>query len=158
MTDNIFFPLSIISAPAILMNACAILQNGTHVRYNLAITQLREFRNLQATNDNRFLSLYTKPDTVVKLAGRRINLILYGLNLLYVAVGLFGLTTFTGLFGALLGATKESIIDQIKSLMGFGAGLGVLFMIVAVLTFFLESMIARSMLKFHMMGADTLHK
>ena len=42
--DDPISPLSFVAGAAILANACAVMQNGTTTRYNLAIVQWREFR------------------------------------------------------------------------------------------------------------------
>jgi hypothetical protein len=44
MVDVPLVPLSFIAGPAVLANACAIMQNGASIRYNLAVQQLRELR------------------------------------------------------------------------------------------------------------------
>lgn len=37
--DDSFLPLSLIAGPAILTNACVIMQNSASIRYSLAVTQ-----------------------------------------------------------------------------------------------------------------------
>ncbi|MEV4935097.1 hypothetical protein [Sphingobium sp. LSP13-1-1.1] len=44
MSYDPFSALTLITGPAILTKACAILQNGATTRYNLAVTQWREFQ------------------------------------------------------------------------------------------------------------------
>jgi hypothetical protein len=154
MVDNPFFPLSFISAPAILMNACAIMQNGTNLRYGLAITQLRDFRNSIASNDDRITSLYTDPAEVVNLAKKRVQLLLRSLNFLYAAVGMFGTTTFIGLFGAFLIKADTQLVSKVTTVMVATAGIGIIFLLSAVVTFIQESAIAKSMLKLHLHTTD----
>lgn len=150
MADNPFFPLSFIAAPAILMNACAIMQNGTNIRYNLAVTQLRDFRSSIVNKDERMSSMYTDTDAVIRLAKRRVSLLLSGLNLLYSAVGVFGFTTFMCLLGAFLSKDNITLIADVTYFMIGAAGLGILLLLIAVLTFVRESSIARAMLKLHL--------
>ena len=52
MADIPLVPLSFIAGPAILANACAIMQNGASIRYNLAVQHLREFRTSIAAQDH----------------------------------------------------------------------------------------------------------
>jgi len=44
MSYDPFSALTLITGPAILTKACAILQNSATTRYNLAVTQWREFQ------------------------------------------------------------------------------------------------------------------
>lgn len=97
MVDNPFVALTFISGPAILTNACAIMQNSATIRYSLAIPQWRELRASLAVHSDLIDGLYADPDAALALAERRIRLPLGGLNLLYAGVGLFGLTsTYSG--------------------------------------------------------------
>lgn len=154
MVDNPFFPLSFIAGPAILMNACAVMQNGTNLRYGLAVNQLREFRSSVAAKDGKFHSLYTDPSAALKLAKRRVKLLLRGLNLIYASVAFFGLTTFIGLVGAFLTRTESTLTIQITALMVGAAGFGFFFLVSAVLTFVYESATARAMVRLHTNESD----
>lgn len=58
MIDVSLIPLSLIAGPAVLANACAIMQNGASIRYNLAVQHLREFRTSIAAEDGRVATLY----------------------------------------------------------------------------------------------------
>ena len=152
--DNPFFPLSFIAGPAILMNASAIMQNGTNIRYSLAVTQWREFNALLTARDNSIASLYTDPVATLRLAERRIHLLLRGLNLLNVAIGLFGMTTFLGLFGSFLARAENGLAAPATFMMiGFG-GLGVLFLLAATGAFLCESANAKKMIKLHLRASE----
>ena len=82
MVDNPFVALTFISGPAILTNACAIMQNSATIRYSLAIPQWRELRASLAVHSDLIDGLYADPDAALALAERRIRLPLGGLNLL----------------------------------------------------------------------------
>ena len=74
MSYDPFSTLTFITGPAILTNACAILQNGVTLRYNLAITQWREFHASLAADDGRLSMLFVDPRRALSLAERRIRL------------------------------------------------------------------------------------
>ena len=61
MGDIPLVPLSFIAGPAILANACAIMQNGASIRYNLAVQHLREFRTWIAAQETKRTILYDDP-------------------------------------------------------------------------------------------------
>lgn len=61
MADIPLVPLSFIAGPAILANACAIMQNGASIRYNLAVQHLREFRTSIAAQDTKLSVLDDDP-------------------------------------------------------------------------------------------------
>ncbi|MCF0051687.1 DUF2721 domain-containing protein [Dyadobacter sp. LJ53] len=147
MTDNPLLPLTFIAGPAILMNACSVMQNGTNLRYNLAVTQLREFRTLIATREKGISDLYSDPVGALKAAKKRIKLLLLGMNLLYAAVGMFGVTAFIGLSGAFLAEYAGPSISKLTITMVVTALLGILFLLSAVITFIAESVCAREMLR-----------
>jgi len=145
MVDNLFAPLTFIAGPAILTNACAIMQNSATMRYNLAITQWREFRASLAGNDGLVASLYADPSSAVVLAERRLRLLLSGLNLLYVAVGLFGAASFLGLLGAFLARSLDIGSVAIAVMLVCG-GAGLLALLGAALIFLMESRCAVALL------------
>lgn len=147
MIDNPFLPLSFIAGPAILTNACAILQNGTTTRYHLAITQWREFRTSLAAHDDKLALQYREPSEVVALAERRIRLQLCGLSLLNAAVALFAATTVLGLAGALLVQLQYLPAEPVSLLMMMAGGIGLLFLLASTVTFFLEGACGRALLR-----------
>ena len=69
MADIPLVPLSFIAGPAILANACAIMQNGASIRYNLAVQHLREFRTSIAAQDTKLAILYDDPAEGSALVG-----------------------------------------------------------------------------------------
>jgi Protein of unknown function (DUF2721) len=101
MTDNPFLPLSFIAGPAILTNASAVLLNGASIRYNLAIGLWRDLQSHIHGHDSAVAAPYADRRQALRLANHRVKLIVQALNLLYYAVGGFGLSTLTGLIGAL---------------------------------------------------------
>ncbi|CAH2402756.1 conserved membrane hypothetical protein [Mesorhizobium ventifaucium] len=150
MIDNPFFPLSFIAGPAILTNACAILQNGATMRYNLAITQWREFRALLAARDDQLSSQYADPATAVALAERRIRLQLRGLGLLNAAIALFAATTVLGLAGSFFVQLRHLPAAPVSAVMVVTGGAGFLFLLAATVTLFLEGACGRAMLRLHL--------
>ncbi|MCC8362669.1 hypothetical protein LK996_06225 [Lysobacter sp. A6] len=98
--NDLFVPLSFIGGPAILMNACAVMQNGASVRYSLAINLWREMRAEASGGTGTLLRSYSDPALAMTLASRRIRLLLVSLNLLYVTVAMFGIATVCGLAGS----------------------------------------------------------
>lgn len=92
MFEDPFASLSFIAGPAILTNACAILQNGATTRYNLAIAQWLDFRASVGAGDDRIGLQYADPEAAVLLAGRRVRLQLRGMALLNSAVALLSAT------------------------------------------------------------------
>lgn len=154
MDGSPFLALSYLSASAILMNACAILQNGTNVRYNLAVTQLRDFRTSLSTKDGRLSLLYSDTSAVLALAKKRVTVLLRGLGLIYVAIGLFGLTTFIGLVAAILPQEHSRLFATLKYVMIGTGGSGIFFLLFAVVTFMMERMVAQAMLRLHLQSSD----
>ncbi|PWC93291.1 hypothetical protein [Azospirillum sp. TSO5] len=92
MFEDPFASLSFIAGPAILTNACAILQNGATTRFNLAIAQWRDFRASVGAGDDRIALQYADPEAAVVLAGRQVRLQLRGMALLNSAVALLSAT------------------------------------------------------------------
>jgi hypothetical protein len=67
LTDDIV-PLAFIAGPAILANACAILQNGAALRHNLAVAQWRDFHASLVARDERIHALYVDVGRAVRLS------------------------------------------------------------------------------------------
>lgn len=145
MVENPFIALTFIAGPAVLTNACAIMQNSATMRYTMAITQWREFRTALAAGDQVLVEIYADADLALTLAERRIRFLLRGLNLVYAAVGLFGLTALLGLLGATL-AVSDARPDVPIGLVAGAGGAGLLALLVAVALFTLESRCSRAML------------
>lgn len=143
--ENPFLALTFIGGPAILTNACAIMQNSATMRYSLAISQWREFRAAIAAHNDMIGAIYADPAAALALAERRIRLLLHGLNLLYGAVGLFGVTCLLGLAGAVLSAEGGGTLP-VWVVVGTG-GLGVVALLAATGLFMAESACATALLK-----------
>ena len=141
--------LTFITGPAVLTNACAILQNGATTRYNLAITQWREFRASLAADDDALSLIYVDPERALSLAERRIHLHLRALGLLGAGVALFAATTVGGLIGAFL-VRALSVPPASVSLFMIVAGSAALaVMLAAVGALFLEGACGRAMVRLH---------
>jgi hypothetical protein len=149
MIDDPFAALAFVTGPAILTNACAILQNGVTTRYNLAIPQWREFRASIAAEGDHLSSLYIDPERALALAERRIRLQLHALNLLNGAAALFGTTTVCGLIAAFLVQSTSVPVGWVSlfTILASGAALSV--MLAAVGALFLEGHCGRAMLRLH---------
>jgi len=147
MPEETFSSLSYVAGPAILTNACAVLQNGVTTRYNLAIAQWRDFRTSLAAGDGRALRPYADPATAVALAARRVRLQLRSLALLNTAVALFAATTVLGLAGAapIVRAPAAAIA---LTMAGCGT-VALLVLLAAAMTFFLESACGTALLRLH---------
>lgn len=145
MVENPFIALTFIAGPAVLTNACAIMQNSATMRYTLAISQWREFRASLAARDDLLAGLYVDAEAAMGLAERRIRLLLRGLNMLYGAVGLFGVSALLGLVGAMLASTPAGPGIPVSVVAAVGAG-GVATLVAAAAMFMAESRCARALL------------
>lgn len=149
MPSDSFSALTFITGPAILTNACAVLQNGVNIRYNLAITQWREFRASVAAEDGRLPLLFVDPSLVLRIAERRVRLQLRALGLLNAAAALFGAATVGGLIGAFLIQTLSLPAAPINLFMISAGAAALALMLWAVVTLFLEDACGRSMMRLH---------
>ena len=138
--DNPFLPLSFIAGPAILTNASTVLLNGASIRYNLAIGL---WRDLEAELHGRGTAtgfLFADRARAMRLAERRVVHIVRALTLLYSAVGGFGLSTLTGLSGALLAdAGPDWAVTSAKVATLVAGGFALVCLLAAAGTFTLES-------------------
>jgi hypothetical protein len=158
MAYDSFSALAFITGPAILTNACAILQNGATMRYNLAVTQWREFRTSLAAEDGRLSLLFVDPERALMLAERRIHVQLGALNLLNAGIALFGATSVSGLIGDFLVQTL-SVPSGLVGLFVIGtASLALAVLFAAIGALFVESACGRAMIRLHPMasGRSTL--
>ena len=153
MPNDPFSALTFITGPAILTNACAILQNGATTRYNLAITQWRDFRASLAADDSRLALLYVDPASAMLLAKRRIHLQLRALNLLNAGVALFGATTVGGLIGTFLVQTLAVQPGTVGLFMTIAGAAALIVMLAAIGALFLEGACGRAMLRLHPLTA-----
>lgn len=149
MIDNPFVALTFIAGPAILTNACAILQSSATMRYGLAIPQWREFRASIVADDGLLARQYADPEAAIDLAQRRIRLLLRGLDCLYVAVALFGIGALLGLIGAILAAEGRHILPIWLVVGVGGAGLALLLSAMAIFT--RENRCARALLNLQLL-------
>lgn len=143
--DNPFVALTFIAGPAILTNACAILQNSATMRYGLAIPQWREFRASIAAGDGLLTQHYAEPDVALDLAQRRIRLLLRGLDCLYAAVAMFGVGALLGLVGAILASQGRDVLP-IWIVVAAGA-VGLSLLLIAMAMFTAESRCVRGLLR-----------
>jgi hypothetical protein len=138
--DNPFLPLSFIAGPAILTNASTVLLNGASIRYNLAIGL---WRDLEAELHGRGTAtgfLFKDRPHAMRLAERRVVYIVRALTLLYAAVAGFGLSTLTGLGGALLADHGPDLAVEVAKAATLLAGAFALMCLLAAAgTFTLES-------------------
>jgi hypothetical protein len=149
MSFELFPALTFITGPAILTNACAILQNGATMRYNLAIMQWREFRASLAADDGRLSLLFVDPERAVSLAERRIRLQLRALELLNAGIALFGATTVCGLVNGFLIKTL-SVPSGLVNLCVMGTGgIALVVLFAAIGALFAESACGRAMIRLH---------
>ncbi len=149
--DNPFLPLSFIAGPAILTNATAVLLNGASIRYNLAIGLWRDLQAELHGHSAPTAAAYADQSEALALANRRAVLIVAALNLLYAALAGFGLSTLTGLGGAMLGMTEGSSLMAAAKIATVGAGaFGMACLLSAAVVFILESRCTRALLRLGM--------
>jgi hypothetical protein len=140
MPENPFLPLSFIAGPAILTNATTVLLNGASIRYNLAVGLWRDLQS--ETHGRASATGFAFPDSgqALQLAHQRTVLIVRALNFLYAAVAGFGLSTLTGLAGALLSSGETARHVELTKYLTVGAGgFGLVCILLAAITFILES-------------------
>jgi hypothetical protein len=149
MFDDPISPLSFVAGAAILANACAIMQNGTTTRYNLAIVQWREFRASLAAPDGGLSGQYTDPEAAAALVERRVRLQLGGLGLLNAAVALFAATAVVGLAGDYLVQARHVAPASVGFPMLIASGAALLLLLASTVSFFRESACGRALLGLH---------
>ncbi len=136
--DNPFLPLSFIAGPAILTNASTVLLNGASIRYNLAIGLWRDLQAELHGHGSTTGFVFIDRRHALMLAQRRVVYIVRALNLLYAAVGGFGLSTLTGLSGALLaegGPAWATALAKVGTLSAGGFALVCLLLAAGTFTF-----------------------
>jgi uncharacterized paraquat-inducible protein A len=144
--NDLFVPLSFIGGPAILMNACAVMQNGASVRYSLAINLWREMRAEAGGGSGTLLTSYTNPSRAMVLAVRRIRLLLVALNLLYVTVALFGVATVSGLVGSYAQFADQEGATGFVMLVAGAASLATCGLLAAMVVFIVESRVTQGLI------------
>ena len=155
--NDLFVPLSFIGGPAILMNACAVMQNGASIRYTLAINLWREMRAEASSGTGTLLNSYSNPALAMSLASRRIRLLLIALNLLYATVGLFGIATVAGLVGSYVYAadTPGNAVGAVALVIG-AASLATLGLLAAMVVFVIESGATQRLIHLQAHSADPI--
>lgn len=144
--------ISFIGGPAIIANACAILQSGAAVRHNLAITQWRELNAMAANNPDRLAAMYSDPLRFAALAKERIWLQLGQTRLLMMAAGLFASTSFLALISAMSAIAESRTAALAASAMLMATGItAIVLMFVATWKFFRECVCAEQMMAFHVL-------
>ncbi len=140
MDANPFLPLSFIVGPAILTNGCAVLLNGASIRYNLAIGLWRDLQAELHSAHPALVTPYSDRAMALELANRRVVLLLWAINLLYLAVGGFGVSALTGLTGAILSETKPGAwVEAAKDVTVAAGVIGLFCLLSAAVFFILES-------------------
>ncbi|WP_380878925.1 hypothetical protein ACFB49_19350 [Sphingomonas sp. DBB INV C78] len=152
MIDNPFVTLTFIAGPAMLTNACAILQNSASMRYSLAISQWREFRASMIAGDNLLSRHYADMDAAIHIAQRRIRLLLRGLDCLYAAVAFFGIGALLGLIGAILASEGRHVLPIWLVVGATTVGFGLLLWAMAM--FISESRCATGLLRLQLNNTD----
>lgn len=157
--NDLFVPLSLIGGPAILMNACAVMQNGASVRYSLAINLWREMRAETSSGTGTLLDSYSNPTLAMSLASRRIRLLLIALNLLYATVGLFGIATVSGLVGSYVYAadTPGNAVGEVALVTG-ATCLATLGLLAAMVVFVIESRATQRLIYLQTYYADPIRQ
>lgn len=149
MIDNPAIPLSFIAGPAILANSCAIIQNGASTRYNLAVTQWREFQTSVSTQNDHLARLYSSPQEALRLAQRRITLQLREIELMLCASSTFALTSLLALTAAILAQLGSGSAGVAISLMLVSGGAGFLLLLIATVAIFMEGACSRRLIRLH---------
>ncbi len=139
MVENPFLPLSFIAGPAILTNASTVMLNGASIRYNLAIGLWRDLQSELHGHRTVTVAAYTDHELALTLAHKRIVFIVRALNLLYCAVGGFGLSTLTGLAGALMAENEVWAVGLAKTATLLAGGFALVCLLAAAATFTMES-------------------
>jgi hypothetical protein len=145
MVDVPLVPLSFIAGPAVLANACAIMQNGASIRYNLAVQQLRELRT--RAQETTLPSLYEDPRQAAQLSETRVLVLLRQLELLLTAAWLFGLTSVMAVVSSML-AERQSELAAPSTFVTIGVGgVGLALWLRASLGFRSECICARQLVR-----------
>jgi hypothetical protein len=153
MADNPFLPLSFIAGPAILTNASTVLLNGASIRYNLAIGLWRDLQSELHGHETAVAAPYRDRRLALSLANRRVVLIVRALSFLYAAVGAFGISTLTGLGGALLaGGESPRAVGLLKDATLVAGAIALLCLLTGAAVFMLESRCTLALLRLGLPG------
>lgn len=122
LADNPFTSLSLIAAPAVLINASSVLALGTSNRFARAIDRARALSLLlekeQVTDD---------PMTIMRVRQlnrleRRSLLLLYALRVFYLSLGSFAASGLISLIGASVASSPHQILFRITLAIGLVTG------------------------------------
>jgi hypothetical protein len=148
MDANPFLPLSFIAGPALLANASTVMLNGASIRYNLAIGLWRDLQAELRGGEATGATPYADRRQALRLANRRVGLLVRGLTLLFGAVGGFGLSALAGLIGAVFSETQTGFwVEIAKDLTVGAAAIGLICLLSAAVFFVLESRCTISLLR-----------
>ena len=116
---NPFAALSLIVAPAILTNACALLSMSTSNRLARAVDRARELsRQIEAPGEHDETRLLGE----LTISEERAVLLLRVLRSFYIALGAFALATLVSLVGAVVAAIDSGLTVRALELLGVLAG------------------------------------
>jgi len=113
LSDNPFASLSLIAAPAVLTNASSVLALGTSNRFARAIDRARALSTLLEKEE-----VNANPMTIMRVhqlnrIERRSLILLYALQLFYLALGSFAASALVSLLGACLASSTHHIIFRV---------------------------------------------
>ena len=148
MGDIPLVPLSFIAGPAILANACAIMQNGASIRYNLAVQHLREFRT-SIVQDTKLAILYDDPRKAAGLSEARVLVLLRELELLLAAAWLFALASLMAVGSSILGERQSELAALSTWVTIAVGGVGLALLLGASVGFRSECVCARQLIHLH---------
>ena len=149
MGDLPLVPLSFIAGPAILANACAIMQNGASIRYNLAVQHLREFRTSIAVQDKTLAILYDDRRKAAGVSEARVLILLRELELLLAAALLFGLASLMAVGSSIL-AERQSELAALSTWVTIAVdGVGLALLLGASVGFRSECVYSRQLIHLH---------
>ena len=148
MGDIPLVPLSFIAGPAILANACAIMQNGASIRYNLAVQHLREFRT-SIVQDTKLAILYDDPRKAAGLSETRVLVLLRQLELLLAAAWLFALASLMAVGSSILGERQSELAALSTWVTIAVGGVGLALLLGASVGFRSECVCARQLIHLH---------
>lgn len=117
---NPFAALSLIVAPAILTNACALLAMSTSNRLGRAVDRSRELlREIEHGVDQAHRPRYLRD---LGITETRALLLMRVLRSFYVALAGFAVATLVSLVGAVVGAAGQPLLTLVVEVPAIGAG------------------------------------
>jgi hypothetical protein len=147
LESNPFGMLTFLVAPAILTNASSIIALSTSNRFGLAIDRVKSIVAEQSQLASAHDSAAAIRTGHLRLAERRVLLLVRALTVFYLSVGSFAAATLVSLMGTILSATTSYWVQGIPLAFGLVAGvLGVAGLIAGCVILLLETRIAYSLL------------